>query len=95
MGETIKRYEIKREGLTSITFEKAGFRKKDSTDEHKHGTYYFSEVLLDGIEVQIEIDAFYPFAFDDSKNVTVYDKTYERVFTAFYDEDRDYGLKEI
>ena len=91
MPEIVKSYELRGEGLSSVIFERAGFKKKESTEKHKHGTYYFShDISSDGVEVQIEIDAFHPFDFDETRDVIVYDKTYERVFTAFYEEDRDY-----
>ena len=91
MPEIVKSYELRGEGLSSVIFERAGFKKKESTEKHKHGTYYFSQdISSDGVEVQIEIDAVYPFDFDETRDVIVYDKTYERVFTAFYEEDRDY-----
>ena len=90
--EKVKRYDIG-EGLSAEIFEKAGFVKKAPTEEHKRGTYYFSkDISLDGIELQIEIDASHPFEFDDTdqESIVVFDRHFKRIFSAFYDEDRVY-----
>lgn len=90
MREPVKNYELNSAVLSYPMFIKAGFTSTKPDEEHEHGTYYYSEVLADNIEVQITIDRLQPFHFDENTDVLVYDNQYTRVFTAFYDEDRDY-----
>ena len=87
MREIIKEYDI-RDDITIPKLVEAGFKQINPTEEDPILRCYFSKELLDEIELQIDIKPLATFIY--SRDVQIFDTFYGHIFTAFYDEERDY-----
>lgn len=84
MKDSIKRYE-KNPKATIIKLKEAGFKQEKDMNGESTATFLYTKRILEDIEVQVRIDIFSEF--DDMENIQVYDTYYERVFSAFYNDE--------